>query len=126
MLEALDSHRPWRTSFNGWLYRIAHNLLSDHLRTGERWRNVPLGTLAESGATVTETVDLELTLDSVRHALNRLKPDYAEVLLLRFGEGLTHAEVAVQLGKSEAAIKVIQHRALRALRARLTGAERTQ
>jgi RNA polymerase sigma-70 factor (ECF subfamily) len=49
-------------------------------------------------------------------AIAQLTSDQQQVILLRFGEGLKIAEVGQILGKSEGAIKILQHRAIRRLR----------
>jgi RNA polymerase sigma-70 factor (ECF subfamily) len=120
MLEAIHSHNTWETSFSGWLFRIAHNLLADHFRRSARRPTVALSELipAKDGDPV-PIAERSVTMDQLREAINHLKPDQVEVLLLRFGEGLSHAETSRILGKSEGAVKVIQFRALRALRKEL-------
>jgi RNA polymerase sigma-70 factor (ECF subfamily) len=52
----------------------------------------------------------------VRDAINRLRGDQRRVIMLRFIEELEYPEVAEIVGKSVAAVRVIQHRALNALR----------
>jgi RNA polymerase sigma-70 factor (ECF subfamily) len=49
-------------------------------------------------------------------ALEELREDYRQVLILRFINGLSPGEVADVIGKSEGAVRVLQHRALKALR----------
>jgi RNA polymerase sigma-70 factor, ECF subfamily len=120
MLEALKKDQAWDDSFSGWLYRIAHNLLTDHMRArGRRPESDLPETLPMGGTRLEDRVERNLATEAVRRAINQLKPEYAEVLLLRFTEGLSHADVAARLGKTETAVKVTQHRALKALRARL-------
>jgi RNA polymerase sigma-70 factor (ECF subfamily) len=120
MLEALKKDQAWDESFSGWLYRIAHNLLTDHMRArGRRPESDLPETLPAGGTRLEDRVERDIAADAVRKALTHLKPEYTEVLLLRFTEGLSHADVAERLGKTETAVKVTQHRALKALRARL-------
>jgi RNA polymerase sigma-70 factor (ECF subfamily) len=119
MLEAIHQSQAWRQSFSGWLYRIAHNLLTDHLRARSRHPESELTETFTAGQRPDERLVSKLEAGAVRDALNRLKPEYAEILVLRFAEGLSHAQVAGQLGKTEGAVKVMQHRALKALRAQL-------
>jgi RNA polymerase sigma-70 factor (ECF subfamily) len=120
MLEALKKEQAWEDSFSGWLYRIAHNLLTDHMRArGRRPESELPETLPAGGTRLEDRVDRAIATDAVRKALYQLKPEYTEVLLLRFTEGLSHADVAARLGKTETAVKVTQHRALKALRLRL-------
>lgn len=121
MLEALKKNQAWDTSFSGWLYRIAHNLLTDHMRArGRRPESELPDTLPTGGTRLEDRVERDIATDAVRKALHQLKPEYTEVLLMRFTEGLSHADVAARLGKTETAVKVTQHRALKALRVRLS------
>jgi RNA polymerase sigma-70 factor (ECF subfamily) len=120
MLEALRKDQAWDDSFSGWLYRIAHNLLTDYMRARSRRPEADLPeTLPAGGTRLEDRVERGIATDAVRKALYQLKPEYTEVLLLRFTEGLSHADVAERLGKTETAVKVTQHRALKALRSRL-------
>lgn len=120
MLEALRKDQAWDDSFSGWLYRIAHNLLTDHMRARGRRPETDLPeTLPMGGTRLEDRVERNLAMEAVRKAIHQLKPEYTEVLLLRFTEGLSHADVAARLGKTETAVKVTQHRALKALRSRL-------
>jgi RNA polymerase sigma-70 factor (ECF subfamily) len=119
MLEAIDESQAWTQSFSGWLYRIAHNLLTDHLRARSRHPESELPESLAGSIRPEERIGRLLETDTVREAINRLKAEYAEVLILRFAEGLSHARVAEHLGKSEGAVKVMQHRALKALRVQL-------
>lgn len=123
MLEALRAGRFAETSLSGWLYRIAHNLVLDHLRR----QPVPDGEL-HTGLTapdgdVTVAVEQEETRNILQAALRGLTNDQRAVIVLRLGEGLSAAETGTILGKSEGAVWVLQHRALAALRESLRQTE---
>lgn len=125
MLEAIRSGKDWRTSFSGWLFRIAHNRVVDHYRRKAR---VPqpqeLGEQITSGQDEPlEGVEREATRAEVREALSRLPEHQALVLSLRFIEGFSIAEVSRMLGRSEGAIKALQYRGLTGLRRLLRGRE---
>ncbi len=114
--EAIDRYEPRGAPFAAWLYRLAHNLVVDHYR-GTR-PTTPLDRVSEAddvGADVLDTVEGRLEVDEVRAALATLNADYQQMIVLRFIEGLSHAEAAQIIGKSEGAARVIQHRALQAL-----------
>jgi RNA polymerase sigma-70 factor (ECF subfamily) len=121
VVDAVQSGTTWDTSITGWLYRIAHNVLSDHRRVIVRRPECALPKTLPGGtdAAMDEYAEKGIKLEVVQNALSELRPDYADVIRLRFGEGLPHAAVALQLGKSEGAVKVAQHRALKVLRSRL-------
>ncbi len=118
MLEAVRSGRPWRTSFSGWLYRIAHNLVIDHYRRRGRASFVELEDANPVSTDVEPFNAIQARLDSERlqAALNRLTEEQAEVITLRFLQGLSIAEVAQIMNKTEGAIKALQYRAVLALR----------
>jgi RNA polymerase sigma-70 factor (ECF subfamily) len=118
-LEGLGSYRRTGT-FLAWLLTIARHKVVDHAR---RQRAVePLEQAAELASrepSPDQIVAARLELEQVLRVLRGLAPDRAEAFALRmFGE-LTAAEVAVVLGKSEAAVKMLVHRAVRDLRERL-------
>jgi RNA polymerase sigma-70 factor (ECF subfamily) len=114
--EHLPRFQPARVPFRAWLYRVASNLLVDHYRTRK-----PVDGLAESGlidpAPGPEQVgEVNERNRQLFAALRRLKPEHQEVLTLRFIADLSHAETARVMKRSEGAVRVLQHRALRALR----------
>jgi RNA polymerase sigma-70 factor (ECF subfamily) len=121
MLESIDRF-AWRSvPFSAWLFRIAHNLAMDHFRAGRRWQpeeNVPeaddaLERSAEEAAM--DTIGREAMLGMI----DRLSSDQQQVLTLKLLFGFSNGEVAAILGKSEGAIKSLQHRALASLERQL-------
>ena len=119
MLESIRDEKAWHSSFSGWLYRIAHNLVIDHYRRRERQNTV---NIEESGPTPIDVHDPEeivaTTLDNerLRAAIRRLTAEQAEVVTLRFLEGYNVADVAAMLGRTEGAVKALQYRAVTTLR----------
>jgi RNA polymerase sigma-70 factor (ECF subfamily) len=123
MLEAIRHSKAWRTSFSGWLYRIAHNLVVDYFRSGQQDKNVPLDDWTiVSDEHPSEVAEQSLTSQRLRRAIGQLTDDQGLVITLKFLEGMSNAEVAVLVGKSEGAVKSLQFRGLAALR-RLIGKE---
>ncbi len=114
--EALPQFRPKKAPFRVWLYRVAHNLLVDHYRMqkGEA-RLEAIAGLTDGSPRPEEQVIAAEDRDRVLAALHRLPADYREVLTLRFIDGLSHAETARAMKRSPGAVRVLQHRALRAL-----------
>ena len=55
--------------------------------------------------------------EELQGAMQKLTPDQREVLVLRFGMGMSHREIAEQTGRNEEAIRALQFRAIRSLRA---------
>lgn len=118
MLEAVRRGKPWRSSFSGWVYRIAHNLVIDHYRRRSRASFVDIDDAVAISLDVEPFHAIEARLDGerVQVALSRLTDEQAEVITLRFLEGLSIAQVASTMDKTEGAIKALQYRAVMALR----------
>ena len=112
-----------RTAFTAWLYQIARNLAIDAYRR-RCITQVPLAeTIPSREAPLDEYVIGGEDQQDLCAALAKLTPEQREVLFLRFMERRSTAEVAVMTGRSEGAVKVMQHRALEAA-ARLLGVNR--
>lgn len=123
MLEAIQAGHPWRTSFSGWLYRIAHNLVIDFYRRRQRATFVELDGAAPIQATDGDpwrAAELRLESQRVRKALQMLTEEQSQVITLRFLEELSIAEVADLMGKTEGAIKALQYRAILTLKRMMT------
>jgi RNA polymerase sigma-70 factor (ECF subfamily) len=119
MLEAIRAGQGWKTSFSGWLYRIAHNLVIDFYRHRGRASFVDIDEAPPIVATEDEParrVQANLDREDLRAALSQLTEEQAQVITLRFLEDLSIAEVAAIMGKNEGAIKALQYRAVLALR----------
>jgi RNA polymerase sigma-70 factor, ECF subfamily len=119
MLEAIREGRAWRTSFSGWIYRIAHNLVVDHYRRRGRASFVELeeaSPIAADEADPLRKVEARLESEHLRAALSKLTEEQAEVIALRFLDEFSIAEVASMMNKTEGAIKALQYRAVLALR----------
>jgi RNA polymerase sigma-70 factor (ECF subfamily) len=122
LLEALrDGRAP--NHLGAWLYRVAYNLAMDQHRQRPAGGLVSLEPdLDQADETDTE-IDSEhrLAQEKVRQALERLTPEQQNVVVLKFMEGYSNAEVGTLMNKPEGAIKSLQHRALAALKRALTG-----
>jgi len=119
MLEAVRTGRVWHTSFSGWLYRIAHNLVVDHYRRKKRATIVDLDDAAPVRAQTGDPIDSmesQFERERLRAALAKLTDEQAQVIGLRFLEDLSIAEVAQIMDKTEGAVKALQYRAVLALR----------
>ncbi|HEX9373053.1 MAG TPA: sigma-70 family RNA polymerase sigma factor [Roseiflexaceae bacterium] len=102
-------------AFTSWLYRIAHNISVDAARKANDYMH-EISEMVESPEPLTE--DSVLAQDERRmlvQALRMLTADQREVIQLRFHEDRTISEVAALTGRTETAIKGLQHRALGAL-----------
>jgi RNA polymerase sigma-70 factor (ECF subfamily) len=119
VLEAIQHDRTWDSSFSGWLYRIAHNLVIDYYRRRGRATQVSfehLPTLSAHAEGPEDAAERALVTERLRFAINRLTDEQAQVVTLRFLEGMSIAEVAAVSGKTEGAVKALQYRAVSSLR----------
>ena len=99
------------------MYRVAHNLSMDLFRRQKKRPAVPLAEeLVAQGGRPADLIEDEQIKQQLRARIRRLSPDQQQVVLLRFAEELPVAEVARLMGKSEGAVKILQHRALSRLR----------
>ena len=109
-------------SFGGWLYRVAGNVIVDHVRSGRRI--VPLAPGGEPQPIGDErtaaALEAALDRDELRRAVANLSDAQRRVLALRFIDDLDPQEAAAVLGCSSGTYAVRLHRALRALRGALT------
>lgn len=120
-LGAIDGFRDEGASFRSWLFRIAHNELANSLRQRRRRRTTPLEAHPEP---MSDADPARLTGEAdegrrLREAVSRLAGDRRQVIVLRFVDGLSSREIGAVLGRSEGAVRVLQHRALRDLAALL-------
>jgi RNA polymerase sigma-70 factor, ECF subfamily len=121
VLRNLGSYRAG-TDFEAWLFTIAHRRVADHFRRRSRRREVVLdeaalpGPLPPAVGGPEEAVLAAERRAEVAGAFRRLRADQQEVLALRVLGGLSAVQVGEVLGKSEGAVRVAQHRALRSLR----------
>lgn len=105
--------------FSAWLYRIAHNLVANWHRDNNRRREIPLddGLISEHQISYPEH---ELLKSEERERLLKmlrgLQPDRQQLIILKFVEHMSNAEIGLIMGKTEGAIKSLYHRTLTSLR----------
>ena len=123
-LGAIGRFRDEGATFRSWLFRIAHNQIANTLRSRARRRASPLDGVAEPVADADPAREAGAADDArrVRGALAELSEDRRQVIVLRFVDGLSAREIGAVLGRSEGAVRVLQHRALRDL-AEILGSE---
>jgi RNA polymerase sigma-70 factor (ECF subfamily) len=113
MVEGLPKYQLNGVPFEAWLYRIAAARVADYYRAAVRHPQEALSD-AEPAPLVSPEGMLQVEEEerALRAALRELSAEHQDILLLRFVERKSHAEVASLLGKSVTAIKSAQHRAL--------------
>jgi RNA polymerase sigma-70 factor (ECF subfamily) len=108
-----------------WLVTIARNIVLDHLKSARHRLEVPTSDPVEDGACAPSSesaVIARLTSQRLMAALRQLNEEQRECVYLRFIQGFSISETAAVLGKSDGAVKALQHRAIRKL-AELLGDE---
>lgn len=115
----IGSYKNTGVPFSAWLYRIAHNLVANWHRDNSRKKEVPLEDNPEADRE-TEHPEAELIrsqqLDNLMRILRRLTAERQQLIILKFVEDLSNAEIGVIMGRSEGAIKSLYHRTLNSLR----------
>ncbi len=115
-LRAIHKGGGPRQNLRAYLYRVAHNWITDHYRR----RPPPTSNLDE--VQLEDDSNLPLALlekqqqERVRAAIAHLTPDQRQVIALKYYEGWKNKEIAETLEKPIGAIKALQHRAIAALR----------
>jgi len=105
--------------FSAWLYRIAHNLVANWHRDRSRRPLIALDDIAQwhvGEADPEFTAQLSEDKEALLQAIRRLPAERQEMLILKFVERLSNAEIGIIMGRSEGAIKSLYHRTLLSLR----------
>ena len=104
-------------SFQYWLFRIAKNVLTDHFRSKKYRNNVRLGEIdvPDNGIKYPDE-DLSHNSKRLSKALNLLKSEHREIIILTRFENLTYKEVSEIIGISETGVKARVFRAMKSLR----------
>lgn len=122
-LAHLKSYRPQGLPFSAWLLRIAHNLVANWHRDQSRHRTFSLddalAAVDERRDAVTEAEKQE-EKQVLRTAIAQLSPRRQQLILLKYAEGMSNAQIGTIMGCSEGAVKALLHRTLLDLREALT------
>ena len=122
MLESIDRFQWRKVPISAWLFRIAHNLAMDHFRSRRRWQpeeEPPEPEGSEERSAEEEALHV-IGRQSMLELIDDLSQDQQQVLTLKFVFNFSNAEAAEILGKTEGAIKSLQHRALASLQRQLS------
>ena len=122
-LQSVDSYRETGSPMEAWVFRIAHNIVVDHLRRrGRRPGSVPLDDAPPVSYTPNPGAHLERQeeLRELHRALEQLSEAQRQVLALRFGADLSSEEAAHAMGKKPGAIREMQSAAVKKLRSILS------
>lgn len=117
-LRAIASFRWQGRDFGAWLTTIAHNLVADHYKSSRARLETTSDLLPEQRESSPGPEDAtltQLTHEVLAAAMDRLPGEQRECVIMRFLQGLTIAETAKVLDRSEGAVKQLQLRAVRSL-----------
>ena len=115
--QAIHRYRKTTSPFLAWLIRISHNLVIDFYRSRKTKTYLDFDVVAsEPESSPEHLVETHFNQQQMRRTILELPGDQQQVILMRFIEGFSYPEIAASLGKSEGAVRVIQHRALIKLR----------
>jgi RNA polymerase sigma-70 factor (ECF subfamily) len=122
MLESIGRFEWRKVPISAWLFRIAHNLAMDHFRASRRLQSeeeLPEPEYAAEHSAEEEAFQA-IGRRSMLAMIENLSHDQQQVLTLKFVFNFGNSEVATILGKTEGAIKSLQHRALATLHRQLS------
>lgn len=118
--QALPKYKERGIPFLAFLFRIARNALIDHYRRSrppETSDSDDYGRILEDmGPGPAEIISARIDHEELINIMGQLREDYRTVLILRFISELSPDETANVMQRSPGAVRVLQHRALNALR----------
>jgi len=124
VLESLKDYRSRGAPLAAWVFRIARNYLIDIKRRRQRRPQVELYEGIPDAHDGPQTIaERSITRDELRSALTKLTEEQRQVIILKFVEGMDNTSAGRVLGRSQGAVKSLQHRALVSLRKILSSEE---
>jgi RNA polymerase sigma-70 factor, ECF subfamily len=125
VLQSISSYKSQGVPFSSWVYRIAHNQVIDFLRQQNKKATVDIDGLPipDTGDDPQHIMEQQIDIDDMKKATQKLTAAQQEVLSLRFAGELSIAQCAQIMGKSEGAIKALQHSAVLSLRKALAAGD---
>lgn len=105
--------------FSAWIFRIAHNLVVDYYRSAKNRDFDELGIdIASKDRQHNPIREADRSFDKrvLRIAIGKIRKSYQDIIVYKFLNELSNAEIAVIMKKSEGSLRILQHRALKALK----------
>ena len=124
---SIERYQQKGVPFSAWLYRIAHNMVANWHRDNSRKKEVPLEDhidLPFRGEQPESTLVRNQESEHLILLIRGLPAERQQLIILKFVEGLSNAEIALIMRRSEGAIKSLYHRTLENLRIRIDQNER--
>lgn len=116
---SLDTYADQGYTYGSFLFRVARNTIIDFVRNQKKENILDIETpfwLQDDSDLPSDILSKKEDYQKLYESINRLPDDYKEVLILRFFSDLSVAETAEFMNRSSGAIRILQHRALNALR----------
>jgi len=120
--ENIRQYRPQKKSFSAWVFRIAHNLVVDYYRANkDKFTDELSPSLPDQNRqhNPIKTTQNNLDKELLKKAIAKLKKQYQDIIIYKFINEFNNKEVADILGKSEGGLRILQFRALKALKREL-------
>ncbi len=107
------------------LFQIARNLVIDYYREKGRTRTVPTDSIpiTDPDEDLQEKAFVNSEIEMIKNALSDLKDDYQELVIWHYIDDYTIPEIAQMMDKSEGAVRVMLHRALKSLKSKVNNIE---
>jgi RNA polymerase sigma-70 factor, ECF subfamily len=118
-LHHIHSYTDRGVPFSAWLYRIAHNLVANWHRDRSRKQEISLTevpTITFKGKAPEQSLMQSEERDNLLRLIRNLTPDRQNLIILKFIDHLSNAEIGQIIGRSEGAVKSLYHRTLLSLR----------
>ncbi len=123
----IDTYTERGIPFSAWLYRIAHNLVANWHRDRGRRQIISLDDYVGIGAREDppeEQIETDEEREALLSALSRLPEERQQLIILKYVERLSNAEIGEIMNRTEGAVKSLYHRTLLNLRKELSRGSR--
>ncbi len=114
----IKNYKQKEFPISSWLYQIARNKVIDYYRTSKKNISIDTEDFDESSLGFEEQRNLDgpMSLEKIKSLISYLKPEYQDVIIMRYIEDLDHKEISAAMNKSEGAVRLLQHRAVNHLK----------
>jgi RNA polymerase sigma-70 factor (ECF subfamily) len=114
----IKNYKQRQFPISSWLYQIARNRVIDYYRTDKKNISIDTEDFKEDDVGFYEQKDPDISFNTekIKELIKFLKPEYQDVIIMRYVEDLDSQEIASAMNKSEGAIRLIQHRAINNLK----------